>query len=531
MSEPRAEVSARKRLPAIWLVPIVALAIGLWMVIHTLRSEGPEITITFSTAEGIEAGKTKVKLRAVEVGLVETAGLGDDLESVRVTAKLERAATPLLREDTQFWVVRPRFGRGGISGLGTLLSGGYIQIAPGTGKPGRREFVGLEAPPVTPPGTPGLYLSLVSRDGKALSAGDPITYEGSIVGRIESADFDVASRERHYGAFIEKPYDGLVTSATRFWDASGFSVSITADGIEAQSASLESLLLGGVAFGLPEGASAGAPVENGAKFDLYPSYQAVNERPFRESIEYVVQFSRSVRGLKPGAPVDYRGIRIGHVERLLVKEAVSQGLSGKGSPIPVLIRVEPGRVELPDTPEGSATLSEAVVKAVDNGLRATLETGSLLTGQLMVSFDVFPDAPSAQMGSFAGFPTIPTTASGLAGIERRVATLLDKLNELPIEAMIARVNGVLDDLNQILASDGVQALPASLDATLTQTRATLSSVSAESPMQEDLLGTIAELDRTLQSLRAVLDMMEEKPNALIFNRDPGKDPRPPAGPR
>ena len=158
MTEAEAVVSERRRISAIWLVPIVALVLGVWMLIHTLRSQGPEITIVFSSGEGIEADKTKIKFRAVDVGLVESVGLADDLESVVVTAQLDKAAAPLLREDTQFWVVRPRVGPGGVSGLGTLLSGGYIQLAPGTGEEGRREFEGMDAPPVTPAGTPGLQL-------------------------------------------------------------------------------------------------------------------------------------------------------------------------------------------------------------------------------------------------------------------------------------------------------------------------------------------------------------------------------------
>jgi paraquat-inducible protein B len=528
MNEAKATVNERRRISAIWLVPIVALVLGIWMVIHTLQSQGPEITVVFSSGASIEAGKTKIKFRDVEVGLVNSVGLADDHESVVVTARLDKAAAPLLREDTQFWVVRPRVGPGGVSGLGTLLSGGYIQLAPGTGEEGRHDFVGLEVPPVTPAGTPGLHFRMVAEQSGSVSSGAPILYKGFRVGRIESAEFDVASQNMHYRAFIESPYDDLITSATRFWNASGISLSATADGIQVQTASLEAVLVGGVVFGLPEGVEPGGPVEAGATFKLYESYASVNERPYSQFVEYVVRFPQSVRGLRPGAPVEYRGLRMGRVERVLLAE-LTQGLRGRGDPIPVLIRLEPGRLELPDSDEGAAILARGIENAVGRGLRATLSTGNLLTGSLYVYFDMYPDEPPAEMGSFAGRPTIPTIASGLEGIQVRLSTLLDKLNALPLEELLDGVDRLLADVDAIVASEDLQSLPASLEETLAQLRGTLDSVSADSAMQERLLRTITEFDRTLQSLRDLLETLKEKPNALIFSSEPGEDPQPPAG--
>jgi paraquat-inducible protein B len=530
VAEAEARISTpRRRISTIWLVPIVALLLGTWMVIHTLRSQGPEIEIVFASGASLEADKTKIKFRDVEVGLVESVGLDEDLESVVVTARLEKEATPLLREDTQFWVVRPRVGPGGVSGLGTLLSGGYIQIAPGSGKPGRRDFEGLEDPPVTPTGAPGLHFKMVSDHAGSVGSGDPILYKDFRVGRIESAEFDVASQKMHYGAFIEAPYDELVTSASRFWNASGVSLSAGADGIEVRTASLESLLVGGVLFGLPLGVVPGKPVETGETFTIYESYAAVNERPYRKSVEYVLRFPQSVRGLRPGAPVEYRGIRMGAVERVLLTEMASRGLTGKGESIPVLVRLEPGRLELPDTEEGVATLTRVIEAAVGNGLRATLSTGSLITGSLFVYIDVYPDAKPAAMAEFAGRPTIPTVASGLGGIEVQITNLLDKLNALPVEDLLEQVDRLLADVDAIVASQAAQDLPASLDATLVEMRGALASVSADSAMQERLLRTMTELDRTLTALRRLLRTLDDKPNAVIFSREPRADPEPPAG--
>jgi len=250
MTEAHATVTRKRRINPIWFVPIVALALGIWMVIYTIQSQGPKITIVFSTAEGIEAGKTKIKLRSVDVGMVDSAVLGDDLQSVVVTASLEKTAEGLLREDAQFWVVRPRIGKGGVSGLGTLLSGGYIQLAPGQGAEGEREFVGLEEPPVTPAGTPGVQVTLTAEKAGSVSAGDPVLFKGYRVGQIETESFDTEKKLMRYGVFIEAPYDELLTSSNRFWNVSGISIRAGADGIQADSVALETLLIGGVEVGL-----------------------------------------------------------------------------------------------------------------------------------------------------------------------------------------------------------------------------------------------------------------------------------------
>ncbi len=529
MSEPRATVSETKRVSLVWLVPIVALVLGAWMVIHTIQSQGPEITVVLSTAEGIEAGKTKIKALNVQVGIVESAVLGDNHDHVVVKARLDKAATALLREDTEFWVVRPRIGTAGVSGLGTLLSGGYIQLAPGTGEKGRREFVALDDPPLTPTGTPGLHFKMTSDHAGSVSSRDPVLYKGFRIGLVESAEFDVASQQMHYTAFIAAPYDELVSSSTRFWHASGISVSAGADGLEVETASLEALIVGGVAMGLPDNVAPGEAVTAGATFQLYENFASVNERPYKAALEYVVTFPQSVRGLRPGAPVEYRGIPVGLVEGILLRELFNTDVTGRGAPIPVLIRIEPGRLELPDSEDGKKGLARAVELSVARGLRATLSTGSLLTGSQYVALDFYRDEPPVEMGSFAGRPTIPTIASGLAGIQHKLGSVLDKINALPLESLLDRADTTLADLNAILGSEATRSLPATLDTTLADLGRALNSVSAESALQDRLLQTITKLDRTLESLRALLDTLADKPNALIFSHEPEDDLQPPAG--
>jgi paraquat-inducible protein B len=530
MTDAPADISEKRSISPVWIVPILAALIGVWMVVHTIQSQGPQIEIVFSTAEGIETGKTKIKFRDVEIGLVEDAGLGEDLESVVVHAQIHKEAAPLLREDTQFWVVRPRVGKGGISGLGTVLSGGYIQIAPGTSSQKRLAFVGLEEPPVTPAGTPGVKLQLTADKAGGVGIGDPILYDGYAIGWIESEEFDIETRSMRFGAFVNAPYDDLISTTSRFWNASGIKASAGADGIEIEFGSLETLAIGGIEVGTPEGVGKGRPVEDGMHFRLYPNFAAVNERPFVHSVEYVVSFPQSIRGLVAGAPVEYRGIPVGSVERIMLDELAALVTSETSArPIPVLLRLEPARLERPDTKEGVEQLQAAIASGVPRGLRATLSTGNIITGGLYVAVDFYEGAPPAEIEEFAGRPTIPTIASGLGGLEQRISQLLDTVNDLPLEQTVRELQQTLASLHDLLGSEGMQALPDRIGETLEELQVTAASFSEESELQERLLPTVTELERTLASLRQMLDTLDRQPNALIFNRDHPEDPRPPAG--
>jgi len=528
MTEAHATIDRKRGINPIWFVPLVALAIGIGMVVYTIQSQGPEISIVLSTAEGIVAGKTKIKLREVDIGIVESVELGEDLESVVVTASLDKAVKDLLREDTQFWVVRPRIGKGGISGLGTLLSGGYLQLSPGKGASGKRHFVALEEPPVTPAGTPGVMITLSAEEARSVGVGDPVLYKGYTIGRIETEVFDIKQKMMRYDVFIDAPYDEILTTSHRFWDVSGISISAGADGIKADSFALETLLIGGVEVGLPLGMSPGQVVETGAAYKLYANSEDVNQHPYRYSLEYVVQFQQSVRGLQPGAPVELRGLRFGEVERVMLTEMASH-ISGDGQAISVLIRLVPGRLEMPDTAEGVERLRKAIKTAVGNGMRATLSTGNLLTGSLYVAMDFFPSAEPAEIGEYSNRSTIPTIPSGLEGIQQKLTMFLDTLNDLPLEGTVTEARNTLASLDRLVGGDGMQSLPESLDKTLGELQSTLASLSADSELQTRLLPTITELKRMLGSLRQVLETIEEQPNALIFNREYGEDPRPPAG--
>ncbi len=533
MSELDPNISSGKRVSPLWIVPAVAVVAGIWMVAHAMLTEGPTITIHFETAAGLEEGKTKVKMLEVGVGLVEEVILKPDASGVTATVKLDKEVENLLREDTRFWVVRARVGAGGVSGIGTILSGAYIELAPGSGSDGVREFVGLEMPPLTPAGAPGKRL-IITSDHAAIGVGDPVLYQGFKVGRVESMEFDADSELAKYSVFIDAPYDELIHSATRFWDVSGIAVNASAEGFQVRLGALDTLLIGGVAFGVPPGLPRGTEVPDGTEFRLYGTYQDILEDPYAVGTYYVVAFNQSVGGLVSGAQVIYRGIEIGRVVRVMVEEQtasqVRSGSAGTGADIPVLIYLEPGRVGLPDQEESLTVLRDSIENGVQNGLRATLQTGNLLTGRKNVALDFYSNSGAEVLGEFNEYAVIPSIETGVGRIEEQIGELLAKLNGLPLddtivglnsslaemERVLANVNNGVTSLNSMLASQGAQRLPQELSDSLSEIRRMLEGFSPDSPMYQDLNSSLENINRLTQELA-------DKPNALIFAPQPKPD--------
>lgn len=545
MSEMKPEIKTGKGFNPIWVVPVVAVLIGLYMVIHTKMNEGPTITIDFKTAESLEAGKTKIRFRDVDVGLVQAVTLSESMDGVVVTASIDKNASHLLREDTRFWVVRARVGAGAISGLGTLLSGAYIQVDPGTGTRKKDTFTGLEVPPLTPADAPGIRLVLHSEQAGSLNAGDVIVYNGFKVGRIEGIAFDTKKKEVRYDAFIDAPYSDLVTTSTRFWNTSGISVTANANGVQVRTSSMETILLGGVAFGDVPGIPPGEKVQSGASFNLSASYSDLEEDPFLFRKYFVVEFKQSLRGLEPGAPVEYRGIQIGQVERVMVKELVRQGLASGGAPIPVLIYLEPARLGAPDTAAMAEQMPANILKGVKSGLRASLQTGNLLTGSLYISFDYYENTEPFVAQKFDTYPILPTIATGLGRLEKQVGDLLDKFNALPLDSLVtnadttlktldvtlASLTGTIAALEKVLDEDATREMPAEINKTLAELRQAVSGVSSDSAVGQSLSSSIFELNRALKNLEELTRTLSAKPNSLIFPTDIPADPIPEARPQ
>jgi paraquat-inducible protein B len=536
-----AKIKKLQRLSPIWLIPIVAASIGLWMVVTTLHNQGPLITLELDNAEGIEPGKTPIKARSVEVGKVQTVILSEDLKHVTVTARMNVEAEPLLRQDTRFWVVKPRVGKSGISGLNTLLSGAYIELQPGKGKDSQQEFTVLDTPPVTPMDAPGLRIELSSELDNALSIGDPVLYRGFTVGRVEQAEFKPDTRQMNYLLFIQAPYDTMVTSNSRFWLNSGIQLQAATDGIKFKTGTLETILSGGVSFGVPPGWDLGQPVKNHRQFNLYADEDSSTIRRYQDRVDYILLFDESVRGLNPGAPVEYRGIQVGSVLTVPFSVPDNDLLTARSRQIPVLIRIEPGRIRPDMDKDQLPNWEREFTTAVKQGLRASLRSGNLLTGALYVDLNFYPDLPKVTgLGSLANYHTLPTASGGLARIEQQVVQLLNKLNQLNIEQVLARAQTMLTEteaamanvrqvsasMDKIANQQSSQQLPAELKKTLAEMQKTLQGLSANSPAYGEMNRSIQSLNRVLREVQPMARTLSEKPNALLFQPDAGNDPEP-----
>ena len=400
-----AVVEEHRRASLVWLIPVVAALVGAWLAFHAWSERGPAITIAFQTADGLEAGKTKVKYKDVDVGIVESIELSDDLSHVVVSARLVKTGKRFLTDQTRFWVVRASVSAGRVSGLGTLFSGAYIGIEPSTEGAATHHFTGLEIPPVITSDQPGEHFTLRAEDLGSIQIGSPVYYHWIEVGQIVAYELDESGKYVTIEVFVRAPHDKRVVSTTQFWNASGFDVSLGADGIVVDTVSLTSLLIGGIAFDTPPGAALGGQVEEGAVFPLYANHKATKQPHITVRYRWLVQFDQSVGGLLPGAPVKFRGIQIGEVlDVQLVLDVKSQTPR-----VPVLIEVQPQRVTILGDP--SVDLKERWTNMVERGLRAQLKTGNLLTGRLEIALDFHPEAEPAEIIWAGEVPELPTIAS------------------------------------------------------------------------------------------------------------------------
>ncbi len=533
MSEATAKVSEPKKISAIWVLPILVLIIGAWVTSQYYLSRGPVVEILFEDAEGLEAGRTKVRALSVDVGHVDEIRLADDLGGVIVSVQMAPQTARLLRDDSRFWVVKPRISAEGVSGLGTLLSGAYIQLYPGEGADnGKRSYKGLDKAPPTPPGVAGIRITLYGDTASSITAGAPVTYRGLQAGQVESVELDFDRGEVTLSVFIDAPYDDLITRGARFWNASGVHVNAGADGVEIDTQSLATLLAGGIAFYAPSGGTVSDKVESGARFRLFESRQAAQTDPFEYGKSYVLQFQQSLRGLAKNAPVEYRGIRVGTVEKILRDELGRD--YGEDVAVSVLIRIEPGRFGMGDSERSVAKLETMIREGVeDSGMRATLETGNLLTGGLYVSLDNYPDQSGASIGKYKNYDTLPTISRGIEMLGQQVSNLLAKINAMPLEQTTVALNrtlasaeATLDSLNGLVGSEAASELPQRLNETLSAMEAAVSSYGAGSDFEQSLDSALGELEETLREVGDLVELLEDKPNALIFPMDEQPDPQP-----
>ncbi|AEA59328.1 MULTISPECIES: PqiB family protein [Burkholderia] len=517
---PEAVVTRRSGwLPSlVWLVPLVAALIGIGLVVKSVFDRGPEITISFRSAEGLEPGKTQVKYKDVEIGTVKTIKLSKDLSHVLVDVQLKKEAEDFAVKGSRFWVVRPRVGASGVSGLNTLLSGAYIGVDAGRSPNTQTDFAGLETPPPVTGDDKGTSYVLHGDSLGSVDIGSPVYYRRVQVGQVVGFSLDKDGTGVTFNVFVNAPYDQYVGTNTRWWQASGVDLRLDSSGFKLNTQSLATVILGGLAFQSPPNQSAGGPVSNGATFRLGSDEGDAMRDPDGLPVEVVMNFNQSLRGLSVGAPVDFRGIVLGNVTNI----AIDYDPKTKNFLMPVTMNIYPERLgkRFRDLVEkkGEPAQRDILTRLVEHGLRGQLRTGNLLTSQLYVALDFFPKAQKVQIDLTRKPVELPTVPNTLDELQLQVADIAKKLDKVPFDQIGNNLNDALKHADQLFQQLDTQVAPQARD-TLSAAKQTFTTAEAtlqqDSPLQADVRGALKELTRTLQSLNNLADYMERHPESLL----------------
>ena len=535
--EPPSARTRRSRISLFWLIPLVAAGIAAFLGYRDLKARGPTIEVTFRTADGLAAGQTKVRHKAVQLGSVEGIRLSDDMSRVVVSVRMTREATPYLTDHARFWVVRPRFNSGNISGIETLVSGGYIEMDPG-GRDGtsQRSFTGLEQPPGVRSDEPGRTFTLKAERIGALGVGSPVFYRDITVGEVLGHDIGDGNGPVTMQVFVRAPYDDYVRRGTNFWNASGLTLHIGSEGVRVEVASLQAVLSGGVAFETPGGSHSAAPVDSNTEFKLYPNQAEAKASAYTASLSFVAYFESSVRGLAADAPVEFYGIQVGVVRDVKLEVDKERGTAR----VRVQFDVQPGRIV---SPEEAARNDPAEItrRLLARGLRAQLSTANFLTGQLLVALDMPKDASSSagsELRKEGDAIVLPTGGGGIDNILTAANGLAEKLSRLNVDEIGANLNAALRQATGTLG--GVDALVRNTDSNLAPALRRLPEVAAglqdtvlranrliasldggygrNSNFSRELERALINVGDTARSVRQLADFLDRHPEALVRGR-------------
>lgn len=522
----RPRVKARKaRVSLVWLVPIVAGVIGLSMVIHDYLNVGPKVVVSFLTAEGLEAKKTQVKYKNVVIGTVTDITLSDDRTHVLASIDLNQSAAQFTHADTQYWVVRPRIGAHGVSGVDTLLSGAFISADPGNSDKTERNFTGLETPPPVTYGDKGKRFILHNDDLGSLDIGSPVYFRRIQVGQVVAYELAKDGKGVDIEIFVNAPNDQFVLTDSRFWNASGVDVSLGAAGLKVSTQSLTSILSGGIAFREPKYSPDAKPAEANTEFKLFEDQTTALAPPDGDPKYIRMRFNQSLRGLVVNAPVDFLGVNIGRVVSVdLDYDPATGTFPGVVGAVIYPQRLGAANDKLREQAGGGdeeEQTSRILGRFVERGLRAQIRTGNLLTGQLYVAMDFDPKAPKIPYNAKARPMEIPTVPGSFDKLQEQLQAFVDKLGKLPIDDLANNLNGSLIELQKTLKNVNGQVLP-QFAGTLQQAQKTLGNANAalsdDSPARTQLGQAMEEVQRTARSVRVLTDFLSRHPESLIRGR-------------
>ena len=503
---PISNIKPQSKFSIVWIVPLVAIIIGAWIGYRAWSEMGPQIMITFKTADSLEAGKTKIKYKNVEIGVVKNIRINHETDDVMVAAEMVKDVKSFLTDKTQFWVVRARINASGVSGLDTLLSGAYIGIDPSSEGTQTSQFHGLEIPPVITGKTSGTHFILHTKDLGSIERDVPVYYRKFSVGSVEEIKLDDDGESVTVRIFIKTPFDKWVNKTTKFWNASGIDFSMGANGIDVDTESLVSILIGGIAFDSIDLSTDIPPAENRSEFKLYKNHKETLKKEYSIGKKYVLNFNESVRGLTVGAPVNFRGIQLGEVTDIqLLFDTINNNIT-----VPVTIIIDYSRINVKGNAEiikqFAYTHENRTEYFVNHGLRGQLQSGNLLTGSMFVALDFFPNSTPFVIDWNPDIPEFPTEPGTLLGLKLPISRLIKNA-----DVMRSQVKELSYKLNHKLEPE--------LSGTLKQAESTLitiqSTLQSDSPLQQDLQVTLREFTKAARSIKTLTDYLERHPESLI----------------
>lgn len=521
---PRVARRPKRSLAWVWFIPLAALLVGLSIIWHDYSQQGPKITISFQSATGIENGKTQIKYRDVVIGLVKSVRLNSTQDGVVVEADLTKDGAAFAHEGSRFWVVRPRVGFGGVSGLTTLLSGSYIETdfdGSAKSRESERNFVGLELPPPISSNRPGSHYVLRTDSLGSLGPGAPIFYRRIQVGLVTGFSLNDAGKFVDLNIFVDAPYDKYIDTSTRFWNESGIDLTIGAGGMHLQTESLISLIAGGISF-----SSFGKPqplIDAEKPFKLYESRNAAAVVPRGVAVPIRMRFDQPVRGLNVGAPVVFHGVDLGVVDSVeldfdIMTRQFFTVVEGTLYPE----RLGTVYTELKLAHQTPGDLAESLNSMTNKGLRAQLRTASILTGQLYITLADFPNVPPAESNQTTLPFIMPTIAADdLGSMQAQIGSIIAKIDKIPFEKIAEDLDEMVIQIKRMSANLDKSVTP-KLASTLTQIELTVKNlntlIAPGSPLTSNTESMLEDLKGSLKSLRSLTDSLQANPDSIIRGR-------------
>ena len=518
---PEPEIVRRRRFPLVWLIPIAASLIGVFMLVQSWRSTGPRVRIEFDSAQGLTAGKTHVSYKDVVIGTVSSVSLSKDRSGVVATVDFTRDARDLLKDDTRFWIVRPQIGAAGISGIETLLSGVYITLDPGSRGDTRTDYKGMDDAPMVTRGSAGRRFLLKAADIGSLYVGAPVYFHHLKAGRLVSYRMS-SDKSLDIQIFIDAPYDRFVHPTTRFWNASGVDLSLTAAGLKVETQALATIVAGGIAFDDPPAAEVTPAASADSTFYLTGDRTSAMADPDGPPLRMRMRFDSPLRGLALGAPVEFYGVGIGNVVKVAVDfDPPTQKFSLLVDVVTYPHRLGSVLAKFPTNNEEEAKVATFVGSMVHDGLRAQARTGNLLTGQLYIALDFVKSPPSVAFDTSARPLLIPTAGGSVDKIQSDVGDFVAKLNRLPLDSIGKRLDQDVGELGSTLQLLNTKTLPG-LSDTLADSRKVLQgaggALDPDAALHMNLNSLLRELTQTARSIRMLTDMLSAHPESIIRGR-------------